>query len=279
MLIDFARRAWAQAPADRPTFETFRIEAERSAPPPPSSCELLVLSYSPSSGHHRLPAAQQEPQAVQGKCPSWACVVTSGAAATANELRRQLCAHRPRRFLFCGHGDAQNPSAAYRHTLAFAPSSGGGSGYEIVEAAHLRTVLGAQGVDSGGNLGLCVLNACCTEENGRAAREAGVPTVVCWRTETCDPAARLFSTTLFETLALPGAAPRTCREAFDEAVRALRLATAPDPSQPGVSVPKYALRGPTPAELQGTTPLALPYPAGVPVLIDANGTRSGVDVP
>ena len=99
---------------------------------------------------------------------------------------------------------------------------------------------------------------------------AGVPTVVCWRTETCDPAARLFSTTLFETLALPGAAPRTYREAFDEAVRALRIVKALTRN-----VLKYELCDPATFVSSG----AYPWPAGIPVLIDKDGTRSGVDVP
>ena len=93
-----------------------------------------------------------------------------------------------------GHGDAKpvggiGTSLACVFLLAAAALA-------IAEAAHPCTVLGAQGVDSGVTRPR-VLNACCTEGRMRAAREAGVPTVVCWRTETCDPGAA-SRTTLFE---------------------------------------------------------------------------------
>ena len=62
-------------------------------------------------------------------------------------------------------------------------------------------MLGASGTGSGGALDLCFLNGCCSEELGRAARASGVATAVCWGTVALDPAARLFSTTFFETTA------------------------------------------------------------------------------
>ena len=138
----------------------------------------------------------------------------------------------------------------------------------------LSTLLGSQGEDSEGTLDLCFLNGCNTEALGRAAREAGVPTAVCWRTEAHDGAAKLFSTVFFKTVSVLG---RTYRQAFDEAVRAVRLETAVSAS--GTHMPKFVLRGPTPAELKELGAQAsYPRAAGVPVLIDAAGTRYSGDV-
>ena len=231
---------------------------QRFAPTP--GCDLLVFVCSPSISP--LPQALKEAEEIKATCTAWTCQVTSNNA-TAQELRGQLSEHRPRRFLFSGHGDARYMGG---YTLGFARPDGGA--LEVVGPKLLSTVLGSQGEDSDGTLDLCFLNGCNTEALGRAAREAGVPTAVCWRTETLDGAAKLFSTVFFKTVSVLG---RTYREAFDEAVRAVVLATAVSAS--GIHMPKFELRGRTPAEKEFGAKAPYPHAAGVPVLIDAGGTR------
>jgi hypothetical protein len=235
--------------------------------PKPPGCELLIFVCSPSISP--LPQALNEAEEIKAKCAAWTCQITSDNA-TAQELRGQLCKHRPRRFLFSGHGDATYMGDL---TLGFARPDGGA--LEVVEPKHLSTLLGSQGKDSEGTLDLCFLNGCNTEALGRAAREAGVPTVVCWRTETLDGAAKLFSTVFFETVCVHG---RTYREAFDEAVRAVRFVTAPSGSSSGTHMPKFKLRGPTSEEKELRAKAPYPHAAGVPVLIDALGTRNSDNV-
>lgn len=233
---------------------------QRFAPTP--GCELLIFVCSPSISP--LPQALKEAEDIKAKCKAWTCQITSDNA-TAQELNGQLCEHRPRRFLFSGHGDARYMGDL---TLGFARPDGGA--LEVVEPKHLSTLLGSQGKDSEGTLDLCFLNGCNTEALGRAAREAGVPTVVCWRTETLDGAAKLFSTVFFETVCVHG---RTYREAFDHAVRAVRFVTAPSDSASGTCTPKFELRGPTSSDKEIGAKAPYPHAAGVPVLIDAVGTR------
>ena len=237
---------------------------QRFAPTP--GCDLLIFVCSPSI--YPLPQALKEAEEIKATCTAWICHVTSNKA-TAQELRGQLSEHRPRRFLFSGHGNAPYMGG---YTLGFARPDGGA--LEVVGPKLLSTLLGSQGEDSEGTLDLCFLNGCNTEALGRAAREAGVPTAVCWRTEAHDGAAKLFSTVFFKTVSVLG---RTYRQAFDEAVRAVRLETAVSAS--GTHMPKFVLRGPTPAELKELGAQAsYPRAAGVPVLIDAAGTRYSGDV-
>ena len=66
---------------------------------------------------------------------------------------------------------------------------------------------------------------------------------------------------------------RTYREAFDNAVRAVRFVTAPLDSASGTCTPKFELRGPTSSDKEIGAKAPYPHAAGVPVLIDAVGTR------
>jgi len=252
-----------------------------------------------------LANALPEAQDVKATCKG---VVEIKNRGTAQELRQQLLAVPTRRFLFTGHADANDPSGA-GHTLGFTKPGGG---LELVKRADIASVMGRHGATalSGVRLELFFANGCCSEELGRAAIAAGVPTVVCWRTVAFDPAARLFAKTFFEAIARGV----DYRRAFEEAVSALRLVTHVNPAathQP--AVPAYQLCAPPSS--QGTQagqawpagptwppgpmvrfnfrcnnqaprtcgcPSAnfpLPFPCGEPMLIDAGGDYLASGVP
>ena len=258
---------------------------------PTNHRELLVFVCSPNAGPlvNALPEAQDVKATCQG-------VVEIKNGGTAQELRQQLLAVPTRRFLFTGHADASDPSGA-GHTLGFTKPGGG---LELVNRADIASVMGRHGTTalSGVRLELVFLNGCCSEELGRAAIAAGIPTVVCWRTLAWDPAARLFARTFFQAIARGGGVGY--RRAFEEAVSALRLVTHVNPAaahQP--AIPAYQLCGP--ASSQGThsgpawpqgpavrykfrcsnlaprtcdcsrANFPLPFPCGEPMLIDAIG--------
>jgi len=114
-----------------------------------------------------------------------------------------------------------------------------------------------------------VLNACETEVLGETLRQAGVPVVICWRTKVEDNAGRIFATTLYDACA------QGCTErvAFDRAVQALRLVLRQCTLTNGMAAKcrKYEIRAPEqPAHSSGFEPL--PWGAGVPVLLSAEGT-------
>ena len=181
---------------------------------------------------------------------------------TPQALSQVLLQHRPRRFHFIGHGDAQ---LGQQQVLGFTSPTGG---LQLVgHAAIAGMFMPVAGPDA---LRLVSLDACCTEQLGMAIHQAGVPVVVCWRTELEDTAGRIFGHAFYDACA-QGC---TERDAFDRAAQALRLITRSgtiNNGQLAAHVPKYELRGPAePANATGFAPL--PFAAGVPVLICAEGT-------
>ena len=119
----------------------------------------------------------------------------------------------------------------------------------------------------GGCLELVFLNGCESEALGQAVRDAGVPTVVCWRTRVCDPAARVFVRAFFTALEYG----RSVSDAFDDARTAVMCVTrlgslAGLPAGMTVSVPKFELRRPgTPTAMVSVSPV--PIAAGIPMLL------------
>ena len=169
-------------------------------------------------------------------------------------------------------------------------------------------MLGRHGAEPLGDAGVCLelvfLNGCCSDGLGRAAIAAGVSTVVCWRTQAWDPAARLFATAFFQALRRDV----SYRRAYEEAVSALRLVTHDDPTHhlgaavrafqlcapaesvgahsgpawAGGPVVAYQFRCRSPPPRKCGCPLAnfpLPFPCGEPLLIDANGEYPAARVP
>merc|ERR1712093_960879 len=134
----------------------------------------------------------------------------------------------------------------------------------------LATIIGLATPSHGGCLELVVLNGCCSEPLGRAAHNAGVPSVVCWETQVWDPAARIFTLALFTALENG----RSVADAFDDAKAAVGCEThdgdIPGPGPNGrisSQVPKYELRRPgSPTKMTDQNPE--PQAAGIPVLIE-----------
>jgi len=189
---------------------------------------------------------------------------------TADDLRRLLADLRPRRFLFSGHADA--PSAGpgpLNRALCFTHPKGE---LEIVRPEEVRAVLALAAPAHGGCLELVFLNGCESEALGRAVRAAGVPTVVCWRTQAYDDAARIFAKAFFQALE----DGRSAADAFEDAKAAVMFVTRPAKMLHGLpdgipaSVPMYELRGPgTPTAMTNVRPK--PIAAGVPLLLDHRG--------
>jgi len=146
---------------------------------------LLIVACSPTVSP--LPHALSEANEVAAKCSG---VVEVKIGGTANELCTLL--QRPtRRWLFAGHADAPSPGGdtSLPKTLGFTHPDGR---LEVVRPEDLVTIIGLATPSHGGCLELVVLNGCCSEPLGRAAHNAGVPSVVCWQTQVWDPAARIF---------------------------------------------------------------------------------------
>jgi hypothetical protein len=261
-----AQDCWAQVAADRPSF------AEVVARLRPPERELLIFVCSPSIS----PLSNALPEALAVDAACWqgggVCEIVA-QDTTAQQLRAKLVAQSTRRLLFIGHADADDPAGA-GHTLGFTAAGGG---LETVNAQDVASVLGNVGTGNGGALDLCFLNGCCSEALGRAARDRGVATVVCWSTRALDSAARLFSTTFFETIHLHRS---SCRQAFDEAVRAVRVETLASAVSAGRGYPNGAAAGTPLYEIRGPAagPKLQPWAAGDPVLIDAAGEHRGSDV-
>lgn len=111
-------------------------------------------------------------------------------AASSTELQDVLSKVPTKRFIFCGHADAQLNHG--EPTLAFTSPTGG---LEVVQPDTLSQMLG--GIAKRGHLELVFLNGCCSANLGREVIKAGVPNVVCWETLTQDEAARIFSVEFF----------------------------------------------------------------------------------
>ena len=190
---------------------------------------------------------------------------------SAELLRRDLLESRVhgragyRSFLFTGHGVTK--------TLAFADERTGA--LSTPDADVLADILGARHGAAGG-LELCFLNGCCTEALGRRLRRAGVPHVVCWRTETEDQAARHFAIAFYEAWAAHGTSHA---EAFEGACHAVLALTRPAFNAYGArlaaAVPHYELRAreEPPRKPNGfhSAHTPLPFAAGVPLLLSEAG--------
>jgi len=208
-----------------------------------------------------LPNAAPEAYEVAGLCTGTTKVQLGGTA----DALRTLLAKPPRRFLFSGHADAQSPSpGTLNKTLGFTQPSGN---LEIVQPEQIRMMLALAGPRHGGCLELVFLNGCCSEALGLAVHAAGVPTVVCWRTKVCDPAARVFARAFFKGLE----DGRSVVDAFEDAKNAVMCVTHSGqltglPAGMTTSVPKFELREPgTPSAMTFVSPI--PIAAGVPVLV------------
>jgi len=199
---------------------------------------------------------------------------------TAEDLRRMLLTPT-RMFLFSGHADAPSPSGG-GFTLGFTQQGGG---LAQVRPEDIASVLGASARPPAGKLELVVLNGCRSLELGRAARAAGVPTVICWQTQAEDGAARYFILEFFVAMETGC----DCRTAFQSAVQALRQRVHPEP-WPN---PMYQVCEPSAATQQQSVftcqapecpccprrvrpdgsraHMRLPFASGVPVLVDAQG--------
>ena len=218
---------------------------------------LLIVACSPTISP--LPHALSEANEVATLCSG---VVEVKHGGTANELRILL--ERPtRRWLFAGHADASSPGAdtSLPKTLGFTLPDGG---LELVRPEDLATIMRLATPSHGGCLELVVLNGCCSEPLGRAAHNAGVPSVVCWKTQAEDSAARIFTLALFTALENG----RSTADAFDDAKTAVMCVTRKGKiAGLNTMIPKYELRGRgTPTAMTSVYPT--PWPAGIPVLIE-----------
>jgi hypothetical protein len=223
--------------------------------------ELLVLACSPSS--FPLPASAAEADEV-ARAAARHGVVEVLRGGTAAELRCQLLAVPTRRFLFTGHANAPwGADGGLTKTLGFCDAGGA---LEAVEPTAVAALLGLVAADHGGALELVFLNGCSSEALGHAVRAAGVPVVVCWRTEAEDGAARILARAFFHAIGGSGG-DADARAAFESAKAAVRLATRSGRLAGGIvaSVPKYELRAPSEPSTQPVHPP--PIAAGVPVLL------------
>jgi len=224
---------------------------------PTAEREMLILICSPTIKPlaDALPEAREVAREVAATCQGMVEVRNGG---TADALRQQLLAVPTRTFLFSGHANATNTSG-YGFTLGFTKDGGG---LELVDNSVVAGMLGRASVVHGGLLELVFLNGCCSEGLGQAVRAAGVATVVCWRTQVEDHAARIFSKAFFEARR----AGRGIAHAFEDAKAAVLTVTQPGQSD-GLStdVPVYEIREQGTPTRSVTTPA--PVAAGIPVLL------------
>ena len=101
---------------------------------------------------------------------------------SARQLQEKLLEHRPDVLVLGTHGDAPLHGQC---TLAFVSEQQGG-GLEVVEPATLARMLRAH------TPRVLLLNGCRTEALGKAAVDAGVAHVACWRSIVADEPARVF---------------------------------------------------------------------------------------
>jgi CHAT domain-containing protein len=89
--------------------------------------------------------------------------------------------------------------------------------YEEVPIAKLSSILKTEAAANGGTIECVVLNACETEEMGKKLRSAGVPHVVCWRSEVQDTTAKTFAVDFYSCLNQQEQG-QDYRRAFEQAV-------------------------------------------------------------
>ena len=94
--------------------------------------------------------------------------------------------------------------------------------YEQVPIDSLVELIKTEAAGNGGTIELAVLGACETEKMGRALRKAGVPHVVCWRSEVQDATAKHFVICFYQCLDQQDVAHRDYALAFKQAVARMK---------------------------------------------------------
>lgn len=238
-----------------------------AASPSPGSVDATTLIWvcKPKGAQARaLEQAHKEAIGISNNCLP-AKIVDGGSAM---ELHKELQAGcgRYHTFVFTGHGH----EGEHDKTLIFTE----GDAVSAPNATTLACMLGES------NLQLVFLNGCNTEDLGRQVRAAGVPNVVCWRTECEGSAASLFAQAFFEAVKNERSFPA----AFQEALKHVKLKTRDACGDAGErlanQVPHYEFRAPAdpPMKPEGfvQTPIGkfpLPYAAGVPLLLSADASE------
>jgi len=185
-------------------------------------------------------------------------VLGGTAANLQEELQRGRGTYRS--FVFSGHGSQK--------TLGFMDVAGGG--LSLPEPEALASLLGSW------SLQLVVLNGCNTEALARRVRLTGIPHVLCWKTSTEDGAACCFVVAFFTSHCKHG---RSLADAFADACQAVRMRTRRAYDEAGERLdherPEYELRSPDepPSAIEGYTTAGypLPFAAGLPLLLSADG--------
>lgn len=223
----------------------------------PSTAEplgLLIFVSSPTVSP--LPNAVLEANEVSALCT---CTTQEQYGGTA-DVMRQLLAKPTRYLLFSGHADAPAPDGSANTTLGFTTTSGF---LELIRPEDVGAIVGRAAPSRGGCLELVFLNGCCSESLGKAICDAGVPNVVCWRTQTEDGAARVFARAFFEALETG----TTVADSYEAAKLAVMCVThLGRQAHLHAMVPKYELRAPGTASAM-TMVSPEPWAAGVPVLL------------
>jgi len=229
--------------------------------------ELLVLACSPTIAPLNVAC---EVEGLRQITPSLTDVLEQ---CTAEKLSSELARRPVRRIAFLGHGDATLDGET---TFAFTTEEGELS---LVCPQAIAGLLGANSIHKGGKLELVFLSSGEVSSLGRAVHNAGVPYVVGWNKAAENGAAAIFSTRFFEALvAFEGLdlnLQAAANGAFEQAVRAVRREEVKD-IESDTYVPKYNLREVEMKDMQESRTYGIP--AGVPVLISAEGTRDPSDV-
>ena len=197
--------------------------------------ELLIVACTPT-GVPALPEVRTECHQIRAKIAA-----SFKEAASPEDVRKVLNEVPTKRFLFCGHADAQLNHG--ERTLAFTSSNGG---LAVIEPDTISQMLG--GIAEKGDLDLVFLNGCCSAKLGKAVLEAGVPNVVCWESPTLDSAARVFSVAFFEEVQQMNNQRNAVnyKAAFASAKSKVETITTPGMLANGspADVPKYEFRAP-----------------------------------
>ena len=156
------------------------------------ACDLLAVACSPSArygGGERLPAAAAEAQCAANQWPGSAVQLPF---LRSQQLHEKLREHKPKRFLFCGHGDVLLRGQC---TLGFTDAQGQ---FTVAEPQHVAELLGAQAQATPPEL--VHASGCKTFELGKEMIHQGIKFVVCWKTKVHDEAAAVFSSAFYREL-------------------------------------------------------------------------------